>query len=459
MDAYISGRTLHGQQVGDWILDQDPTASLNFISAPRDLDEALRRGDRAQVFTVIGDIEGDKRVLALLSSLSEEGCENLTLLCPAELRDELASLLPRWLRPKLALFDEASVTAAVARPSRDLELDFEDPDQDPDVHFDSMVGESSAMLAVYQRIEKVAPTQCSCLVTGESGTGKELVARAVYDSSPRTDAPFVAMNSGSIPRNLVESQLFGHEKGAFTGAVGRQKGMFEVADGGVILIDEIGELPIEVQPVLLRVLQDGEIVPVGSTRARKVDVRFIAATNRDLWSEVEAGNFREDLFYRLDVVPVHLPPLRERRDDIPLLISHHARTLNRKHGLRIAGMSRGCLEALQRYRWPGNVRQLLHILERMMVLTEGAVLEVADLPSLVSNQREETTSVTLDVPDDGLDFYAETERFQKAILHQVLDRVSWNKNQAANLLRMNRTTLVERLKRLGMTPQVDADTR
>jgi transcriptional regulator with GAF, ATPase, and Fis domain len=459
MDAFISGRTVYGQQVGDWILEQDPTASLNFISAPRDLDAALRRGDRAQVFVIVADLEGDKRVLALLSALSDEGRDGLTILCSCDLRDELASLLPSWLRPKLAPFGEAAVAAAVSTPSGDLELDFDDPEQEPEVHFDSMVGESSAMLAVYQRVEKVAPTQCSCLVTGESGTGKELVARAVYDASPRSDAPYVTLNSGSIPRELIESQLFGHEKGAFTGAVGRQKGMFEVADGGVMLIDEIGELPLEVQPVLLRVLQDGEIVPVGATRARKVDVRFIAATHRDLWAEVEDGNFREDLFYRLDVVPVQLPPLRERREDIPLLISHHARLLNEKHGLRIAGMTRGCLEALQRYRWPGNVRQLLHILERMMVLAEGAVLDVADLPSLVSNQREESASVTLDVPDDGLDFYAETERFQKAILNQVLERVSWNKNQAANLLRMNRTTLVERLKRLGMTPQVDADTR
>ena len=458
MDAFISGQTLFGQQVGGWIQASDPTATLSYISTIRDLETALRLEQAVQVFVVVGDMQADQRVLALLSGLPEDGCDGLTILYLPAVQEELISLLPSWLRSRVAPFTAGSVAGVVARPSNDLELDFRASSGRPEAHFGSMVGESRAMRAVYERIEKVAPTECCCMVTGESGTGKELVARALFEQSERRDGPFVALNSGGLPKELVESQLFGHEKGAFTGAIARQKGMFEVADGGVMLIDEIGELPLEVQPVLLRVLQDGEIAPVGSTRARKVNVRFIAATNRDLWAEVEAGKFREDLFYRLDVVPIHLTPVRERRDDIPLLLQHHARILNRRHGLRIAGITRGCLEALQRFRWPGNVRQLLHVLERMMVLTESEVLDVDDLPSMLSSKRDcPMTGVSLDVPEDGVDFYAETERFQRAILSQVLDRVSWNKNQAANLLRMNRTTLVERLKRLGMTPRADAD--
>jgi len=458
MDAFISGRTIFGQQVGEWIQDVDPTATLSYISTTRDLEAALCREEAVQVFVVIADVEADKRVLAVLSGLDEEIRERLTILSPPVIRDELNTLLPTWLRTHVSPFNAASVSAVVERPSHDLELDFQDPDEDPEVYFDSMVGESQAMRAVYSRIEKIAPTEACCLVTGESGTGKELVAKAIFERSERRDGPFVPLNSGGIPRELIESQLFGHEKGSFTGAIARQKGMFEVADGGVMLIDEIGELPLEVQPVLLRVLQDGEIAPVGSTRTRQVDVRFIAATNRDLWHEVENGRFREDLFYRLDVVPVRLPPLRERREDIPGLIQHHARRLNRKHGLTIAGMSRGCMEAMQRYRWPGNVRQLVHVLEGMMVLAAGDVLDTDALPSRLSSKRESPVSgVTVDVPEDGLDFYAETERYQRAILGQVLDRVSWNKNQAANLLRMNRTTLVERLKRLGMAQPSDAD--
>jgi transcriptional regulator with GAF, ATPase, and Fis domain len=457
MDAIISGRTVFGQQVGEWIQDIDPTVTLHYVSSTRDLQDAVARSMDVHVFVVLADAEAEKRTLAFLSSLEHGQIEPMTVLCPPSHTEEMSTLLPSWLRSEVRPFGSDAIAAVVQTPGQDMALDFLDDTRMTTLHFDSMVGESGAMQAIYRRIEKVAPTECCCLVTGESGTGKELVARAIYQHGARSEGPFVALNSGGIPGELVESELFGHEKGAFTGAVSRKRGLFEIADGGLMLIDEIGELPMEVQPSLLRVLQDGEVMPVGSIRPRRVDVRFVAATNRDLWSEVEAGRFREDLFYRLDVVPLHLPPLRERRGDIPALVLHFAREINAKNGLRIAGITDGCLEALQRFRWPGNVRQLLHVLERMMVLAEGTVLDVDDLPALVCNARDKGVAAVPEVPEDGLDFYAETERFQREILEQVLQRVSWNKNQAANMLRMNRTTLVERLKRLGMTPQPNSD--
>ncbi|MDP7115288.1 MAG: sigma 54-interacting transcriptional regulator, partial [Myxococcota bacterium] len=245
-----------------------------------------------------------------------------------------------------------------------------------------------------------------------------------------------------------------HEKGAFTGAVGRRKGVFETADRGTLLIDEIGELPTEIQPVFLRALQDGEICPVGSAQVRHVDVRFVAATNRDLWNQVEQGKFREDLYYRLHVVPIELPSLYKRKTDIPALMRYCAASINERYSLSIVGMTQACLDALCAYRWPGNVRQLLHTLEQMMVLAEGPVLDTCDLPPMVAQPAGQNGDVSFDVPEEGIDFYAETERFQRAILEQVLDRVAWNKNRAASLLRMNRTTLVERLKRLGMAQEV-----
>ncbi len=454
MDVVISGRTVLSQQVGEWVQEVVPDPELHYVTTTRDLERVVDGVGDASVFVVIGDCTEDRRLLAALSGLNRDGVERLMVLAAPAVQGEVSGMLPSWLRANLRPLARKAVHAVLDARADDLALDFRGTVEDIEKHFGCLVGESPAMEEVYRRIRKVAATDACCLVTGESGTGKEEVARAIHGSSNRRDQEFVPLNAGGIPRELVESQLFGHEKGAFTGAIGRRKGVFETADRGTLLIDEIGELPLEIQPVFLRALQDGEVCPVGSSQVRHVDVRFVAATNRDLWSEVEQGKFREDLYYRLHVVPIELPALYKRKGDIPLLMRYWAASINERYGLAIEGMTQACLDALCAYRWPGNVRQLLHTLEQMMVLAEGTVLDTCDLPPMVSRTAEQGGDVSFEVPEEGIDFYAETERFQRAILEQVLDRVAWNKNRAASLLRMNRTTLVERLKRLGMTQDV-----
>ena len=455
MDVVISGRTVLGQQVGEWVQQISPDATLHYVTTTRDLERIVGGHDEGPIFVLVGDAGEDRRLLATLSGLPSGSVDRLVVLCSPSVRGELTGLLPSWLRGNIRPMVRESVSDELAGHHEELAVDFTVGADDIEMHFGCLVGESNAMKEVYRRIEKVSSTDCCCLVTGETGTGKELVARAIHQSSRRSDQSFIPLNAGGIPRELVESQLFGHEKGAFTGAVARRKGVFENADRGTLLIDEIGELPPEIQAVFLRTLQDGEVTPVGSSQTRHVDVRIVAATNRDLWSEVEQGNFREDLYYRLHVVPLELPPLCERRGDIPSLVRFWAADINERYSLDISGMTQPCLDALCAFRWPGNVRQLLHTLEQMMVLAEGPVLDVCDLPPMVLDQGTGAAGdLSLNVPEEGLDFYAETERFQRAILEQVLERVSWNKNRAASLLRMNRTTLVERLKRLGMSQEM-----
>jgi transcriptional regulator with GAF, ATPase, and Fis domain len=454
MDVVISGRTVLGQQVGEWVQEVVPEPELQYVTTTRDLEKVAAGVLDAPVFVAIGDVTEDRRLLAALSGLSRDAADRLIVLAAPAAQGEVSGLLPSWLRSNVKPLARRSVHAELQARGDELALDFQAGIDDIEMHFGCLVGESTAMAEVYRRIRKVAATDACCLVTGETGTGKEQVARAIHQSSSRCEQSFVPLNAGGIPRELVESQLFGHEKGAFTGAVGRRKGVFETADRGTLLIDEIGELPTEIQPVFLRALQDGEICPVGSAQVRHVDVRFVAATNRDLWNQVEQGKFREDLYYRLHVVPIELPSLYKRKTDIPALMRYCAASINERYSLSIVGMTQACLDALCAYRWPGNVRQLLHTLEQMMVLAEGPVLDTCDLPPMVAQPAGQNGDVSFDVPEEGIDFYAETERFQRAILEQVLDRVAWNKNRAASLLRMNRTTLVERLKRLGMAQEV-----
>ena len=248
--------------------------------------------------------------------------------------------------------------------------------------FDDLVGSSPAMMTCIRLGERAAASNIPILITGESGTGKEMLARAIQGASDRSGKPFVTVNCGALPENLVESILFGHEKGSFTGAVGKHIGKFQEADGGTIFLDEIGELPLEAQVKLLRVLQEGEVDPVGSKRSVKVDVRVISATNRNLEDEVRAGRFREDLFYRLSVFPVELPPLRQRREDIPSLIKHFIERYNASEGRSIQGVQHHVMEILENEDWPGNIRQLENTIYRAVVLSEGQWLTTADFPLL-----------------------------------------------------------------------------
>ncbi|MGA3089788.1 MAG: sigma-54 dependent transcriptional regulator [Terriglobales bacterium] len=244
--------------------------------------------------------------------------------------------------------------------------------------FDAIVGESRAMQAVLQEVRLVAPTDATVLILGETGTGKELIARAIHAMSNRSTRPFVRVNCAAIPSSLIASELFGHEKGAFTGALQRRLGRFEAAHGGTILLDEIGELPMETQIALLRVLQEREFERVGSSQPISVDVRIIAATNRDLTAAVSAGTFRQDMFYRLNVFPVHVPPLRERADDIPLLVETLIGRYSRKAGKRVRGIKKGTVELLQAYDWPGNIRELQNVMERAVILCEDGMVSVSE---------------------------------------------------------------------------------
>jgi transcriptional regulator with PAS, ATPase and Fis domain len=306
------------------------------------------------------------------------------------------------------------------------------------------------MNEVRELIARIAASDARVLITGESGTGKELVAAAIHEQSARRDQPFVRVNCAAIPRDLVESEMFGHERGSFTGAIASRVGRFKLADGGTIFLDEIGEMSPKLQVKLLRVIEDGRFEPVGSVGTQQVDVRIIAATNRALDEAVANREFREDLFYRLRVVPIELPPLRRRREDIPLLVETVLAALANK-GLPRFAVTNEAMELLQRYPWPGNVRELRNVLEQMVVLGRPEhVIDVHDLPShLVAPRDAHETPVAMpwQFGLGGIDFYEEMEAIEDRIIAQALRLSGGNKKEAARLLRVNRTTLLEKLKR------------
>jgi DNA-binding NtrC family response regulator len=312
-----------------------------------------------------------------------------------------------------------------------------------------LLGDDPSLLRVFRTIQQVCDTDCSVLVTGESGTGKELVARALHAGSSRASGPFVTVNCAAIPENLLESELFGHVRGAFTGALAPRVGRFASADGGTLFLDEIGELPLSQQAKLLRAVQEREVVPVGDTKARKVDVRLVAATHRDLEAMVEQGTFREDLLYRIQVVPIELPAIRERAGDIPQLVDAFVQRLNRKRNRNVTGVTEDAMSALVAFEWPGNVRQLENVVERMVLLRADGMIDVEDLPPRMQKQRA-ASAKPAELPEDGIDLRDAVEQFENKLILQALERTGWNKNRAAAVLRMNRTTLVEKLKKKNL---------
>jgi transcriptional regulator with PAS, ATPase and Fis domain len=295
--------------------------------------------------------------------------------------------------------------------------------------------------------QRVAATDSTVLIMGESGTGKELIARYIHAHSRRVNQPFIAVNCGAIPPDLLESEMFGHEKGAFTGAVGQRMGMFQLANGGTIFLDEIGEMTATLQVKLLRVLQEKEIRPVGSDRTSKVDVRVIAASNRDLASEVEKGRFREDLFYRLQVIPILLPPLRERRSDIPVLVQHFLDKYNAKHEARRCQVADDAMVHLWEYDWPGNVRELENLVERMVVLSDDGFIRVDSLPPNIRSFISEKKIPRPTLTEEGIDLNRAVEEFEYRLIDEALRRTKGNKQAAARLLGLKRTTLVAKLRR------------
>jgi two-component system response regulator AtoC len=355
-------------------------------------------------------------------------------------------------------FDQDEVRAVVKKALRTRDLDAAEvtrPEKAvPEARY-GLIGESPAILAVYQILDRVADTPTTVLITGDSGTGKELVARALHESSSRRDRPFIKVNCAAIPKDLVESELFGYEKGAFTGAAGSKPGRFELASGGTLFLDEIGTIPLEMQVKLLRALQESEFERVGGIKTIHVDVRLVAATNSDLKKEIALGNFRDDLYYRLNVVPIHLPELRERDRDTLLLARHFVEKFDARLGKRISGFEPDVESALLAYPWPGNIRELENVMERAVLFCDVERLRLADLPEEIRGERAGPTtpsSLTTPLLGDGLkeQVKAATSRLERELIVHALDQTRGNVTHAARLLKISRKGLQLKMKELGL---------
>jgi DNA-binding NtrC family response regulator len=314
--------------------------------------------------------------------------------------------------------------------------------------FDNIVGTSAALRRVLDLVAKVADSESTVLVTGDSGTGKELIARAIHYNSPRSEQHLVTVNCGAIPEELLESELFGHEKGAFTNAVRDRQGRFELANGGTIFLDEIGDMSPNLQVKLLRVLQDRSFERVGSSKTLRVNVRVIAATNQNLERAMREGRFREDLFFRLNVIPIEVPPLRERRDDIPQLAQYFLDVLNQERDTKIDSISEEAMALLCDYHWPGNVRELENVMERLTILRGGGEIRAEDLVGL--SRDSETPVAGPIIPESGIDFRETVDAFETGLILKALEMADWKKSRAAELLGLNRTTLLEKIKKKGL---------
>jgi two-component system response regulator PilR (NtrC family) len=372
--------------------------------------------------------------------------ENLKKLVIQALQTKLATVLPREVVSEgEGLFSES------ARPKLFSRLRLERPTAEDSFH--GMIGRSRAIKEVFERIEKVAKTDSTILIMGSSGTGKELVASAIHTLSSRGGKNRVSVNCGAIPAELLESELFGHLKGSFTGAISNRKGRFELAQNGTIFLDEIGDMPQLLQVKLLRVLQERVIEPVGSAETLPIDVRVIAATHRDLEKAVQEGKFREDLFYRLNVIPIRMPALKERREDIPLLISHFLDrfvSANRSNEISFAPLT---MDLLMGYDWPGNVRELENVIERLVILRGGNEILPEDLPAKIFRSNPLATQqykTLFELPEVGVDLKQILSDIEDSLIMQAMNRTRGNKNQASKLLTLNRTTLIEKMKKKNL---------
>ena len=318
--------------------------------------------------------------------------------------------------------------------------------------FDNLIGHSAAMREIFQTVTRVAPTRATVLLAGESGVGKDMIARAIHQHSPRKNSPFVKINCTALPENLMESELFGYDKGAFTGANTSKPGKFEQADKGTVFLDEIGDVPTNIQVKLLRILQEREFERLGSNVTRSVDVRVVAATNANLRAALEQGRFREDLYYRLNVVPINVPPLRERKEDIPFLAIHFVRKLASDLGSSVREISPGAMDRLVEYNWPGNVRELENTIERSMVLAAGNILEASDI-RIESARQPLPTAVQASLLPEGVTL----EEWEQMMIREAMRRANGNKSQAARILGLTRNALRYRLSQMGLDNEKDAE--
>jgi len=319
--------------------------------------------------------------------------------------------------------------------------------------FPGIVGQSDGMCKAFDLVEKVADSDSSIVITGETGTGKGLLARAIHQHSYRRDKPFVQINCSAIPENLVESEFFGHVRGAFTGATAAKPGRFQIAHKGTICLDEIGDMNLDLQAKILRVLEEREFEPVGGINTVRIDVRVVAVTQHDLEKAVARGRFREDLFFRLCVIPISLPPLRERRSDIPLLINHFLRHFNTAKKTSLEGISEEALSMLCRHAWPGNVRELKNLVERLVVLKREGRITLQDLPEKMCCHRDaRVSSRNIELPVEGICLNSAVNEFERTLIYQSLEKTNGVKKKAAELLNIKRTTLVEKIKRYHTEP-------
>ncbi len=344
--------------------------------------------------------------------------------------DELALLVARALERQQLLDEVRTLRSAL----------------DEKYGFENIIGHSKTLLNLLNLAARSAQTDSTVLIRGETGTGKELLARAIHFNGRRKEKPFVTINCGAIPKDLLESELFGHVKGSFTGAVANKRGKTEMADGGTLFLDEIGELPLELQVKLLRLIQQGEIEKVGAAASGTVDVRIIAASNRNLLAMTEDGAFREDLYYRLAVIPLELPPLRERADDIPELVQHLFVKIRDKHGKPDLKLPSSLVSHFCGYRWPGNIRELENVVERLVVLSAGNEITLDDLPEFLRREQSVTESLQLDLPPQGISL----EGIEKELLQRALAKFNWNQTHAARYLDISRRTLIYRMEKHGI---------
>ncbi len=342
----------------------------------------------------------------------------------------------------------STVNRALSRQKLRRELDLLRREVEESRGFDQIISKNKTMLEIFKLIKKVGYTSTNILITGESGTGKELIARSVHRQGNRKDGPFVAINCAAIPSELMESEMFGHEKGAFTGAHTRTIGKFEHASGGTLFLDEISALRSDLQAKLLRVLQEREIERIGSNKPIKVDIRVISATNINLEDAVLQGKFRQDLYFRLNVVPISIPPLRERKGDIPLLAKHFLNKFNTAFNKKIPGFSAKAMDALTRYYWPGNIRELENLIERIVVLSSSdKAIELEDIPLEILMDSSQDVQ---DLEPKKAGLITIREAFEKRIIHNVLEAAQWNQTEAAKILKINRNTLIQKAKQLGI---------
>ncbi len=429
-------------------------ADFRVDTAPNGI-EALKRLDDSSYDLILCDLQmPEMDGLTLLKKLKESDCNSTVIVMSAfgtaEIALEAIKLGAYDYIDKPFSTDDLLLTIRKAQERERLRVENEilKNQVTKRYSFANIVAKSDQMLEIFETIKKIGDYRTTVLLYGESGTGKELVARAIHYNSTRRNKRFVALNCGAIPENLLESELFGHRRGAFTDAVRDKKGLFEEAQGGTILLDEIGEMPLHLQVKLLRVLQENEIRPVGDDRTIPIDVRIIAATLRDLEQDVEDGRFRDDLFYRLDVISMRIPPLRERKDDIPLLVNHFIKKHQEKLGLPVIGITKDAIAALVEHDWPGNIRELENCIERAMILTDEDHINLASLPKTI-RPAAEPVEAPFSLNDD-LSIKTHTRALEENLIRRALARTKGNRTHAARLLEISHRTLLYKLKEFNL---------